>query len=558
MTREFVHLHSHTEYSMLDGAIRIPDLMKYIHEHGMSSVAITDHGNMFGAVEFYTEAMKKGKDSKRLYNIAPIIGCEVYMAPGDRRDKKKADKALGEEQAYHMLLLVQNEEGYRNLCRLVSLGYIEGYYYKPRVDWELLQKYNRGLVATSTCLGGLVAKSILANDRNKTYETIRRLSQIFEGRFYLELQENKIGVQRTVNDAKMALAKELGLPLVATNDNHYLCNGDDRMHDLLLAIGTGAPLNDEKRFRFETPEFWVKPPEVMWEEFAYCPEACENTLRIAESCTFGFDFSKHYLPKFDPDISDLDGALRQYALAGFLRRLEEGGIPRERETQYRERLEYELGVIVTMGFPGYFLIVQDFINWAKGVDIPIGPGRGSAAGSLASYCLRITDIDPIKYNLLFERFLNPSRKSLPDIDVDICQDGRGRVIDYVTHKYGGSDHVAYIATFGHIKAKQSIKDVGRALGVPPAETDKICKLIGNDINATLRSSYETIREFKQTIDGNSQYKEIYDKALGIEGIKRQPGIHAAGLIITDNPITDYAPLYRKPDGVEVAVQYGND
>ena len=457
----FVHLHCHTEYSLLDGANKVDKLFQRIKSLKQPAVAMTDHGNMFGAIEFYREAMKQG--------IKPIIGCEIYVAPTSRFEKKGVDKGP-KEYNNHLILLAMNREGYRNLCKLVSLGYMEGFYYKPRIDKEVLGELNGGLIALSACLQGEVCQALSAGNMKKAKAAAETYASIFNDRYYIEIQDNKLAEQEKVNRLLVELAKDLSIPVVATNDCHYGERADFHAHDVLLCVQTGKTVDEDNRLKMETDELYLKSEGEIKLGFDYCPEAVERTLDIADRCNLEIEFGKYHFPAFTPpkEIS-LDDYLDELAYNGLEERLEGVDDATVRKS-YADRLNYELDVIKRMQFPGYFLVVADFINYAKKNGIPVGPGRGSSAGSLVAYALKITDLDPIRHVLLFERFLNPERRSMPDIDVDFCIRGRAQVIQYVKDKYG-ADRVAQIATFGTLKAKAAIKDVGRALGFSFAETD---------------------------------------------------------------------------------------
>ncbi len=546
----FVHLHLHSQYSLLDGAVKIDDLIRRVKECGMPAVAVTDHGNMFGAKEFYLKAKAAG--------VKPIIGCEIYVAPGSRFDKSNARGSS--EASYHLVLLCQNLTGYRNLCYLVSMGFREGFYYKPRVDWELLKSHNEGLIALSACLGGELPTLVSMNRREELLERARAISGIFdEGRFYLELQENFLPEQEPVNRALVEVARELHLPLVATNDCHYLTREDAFAHEVLLCIQTGKTMDDPNRMRFSNEEFYVKTPSEMAELFKEYPEAIANTLRIAERCNLEFDFGTYHFPHFDtPPGESLDQMLARQSREGLEGRLADirkirPGFTAEQEATYRERLETELKIISQMGFPGYFLIVADFINWAKDKNIPVGPGRGSAAGSLVAYAVRITDIDPMPYNLLFERFLNPERVSMPDIDVDFCIYGREEVIEYVREKYG-ADNVAQIITFGTMLAKGVIRDVGRALNMPYGEVDKIAKLVPDGAK-NLNEALVQEPRLKELLEREPKIRELFKIALSLEGLTRHASTHAAGVVVTPRPLTEYLPLYIDPKSQGQVTQY---
>ncbi|WP_432820979.1 DNA polymerase III subunit alpha [Trichloromonas sp.] len=537
----FVHLHLHSQYSLLDGAIKIPDLINRVKEYKMPAVAVTDHGNMFGAIEFYNKAMSSG--------VKPIIGCEVYVAPNSRFDKSSARGSS--EASYHFVLLCKNLVGYRNLCHLVSAGYREGFYYRPRIDWELLKEHNQGLIAMTACLGGEIPVMLGSGRMEEAIARTREMSEIFDNnRLYLELQENFIPEQDPVNKGLIQIASELQLPLVATNDCHYLTRESAYAHEVLLCIQTGKTMDDEKRMRFSNDEFYVKTPAEMAELFKATPEALSNTVEIAQRCNLEFDFNTYHFPQYEkPADKTLDEVLAEMSREGLDERLAEirkiREISAEEEQRYRERLQIELDCIKQMGFPGYFLIVADFINWGKDHNIPVGPGRGSAAGSLVAFSIRITDIDPMPYNLLFERFLNPERISMPDIDVDFCIYGRERVIDYVRKHYG-EENVAQIITFGTMQAKGVIRDVGRAMNMSFAETDKIVKLIPGILNITLKDSLAQEPRLKELIDKDAKIKELFNIALALEGLTRHASTHAAGVVVTPKALPEYLPLYTDP------------
>ncbi|MDY0397269.1 MAG: DNA polymerase III subunit alpha [Desulfuromonas thiophila] len=547
----FVHLHLHSQYSLLDGAIRIPDLIDHVKDHRMPAVAVTDHGNMFGAVEFYLKATAAG--------VKPIIGCEVYVAPSSRFDKKNARGSS--EASYHLVLLCQNQTGYRNLCQLVSAAYREGFYYRPRIDWELLRQHHQGLIALSACLGGEIPTLLLLDRPDEARQRAQEIAALFDDeRFYLELQENNIPEQAKVNAGLIELGRELGLPLVATNDCHYLTREDAYAHEVLLCIQTGKTMDDDKRMRFANDGFYVRSPQEMAALFGHVPEALSNTLAIAQRCNLTFDFKTYHFPQYEkPAEQTLDEVLREQAQAGLEERLRvirqrRPEFSAEQETLYRQRLERELDTIIQMGFPGYFLIVADFINWAKDHGIPVGPGRGSAAGSLVAYAVRITDIDPIPYDLLFERFLNPERISMPDIDVDFCIYGREEVIRYVQNKYG-AENVAQIITFGTLGAKGVIKDVGRALNLPYNEVDKISKLVPAVLNISLTDALKQEPRIQELAKNDIRIKELLQIALRLEGLTRHASTHAAGVVVTPKPLTDYLPLYTDPKSGGQVTQY---
>ncbi|MGB7950448.1 MAG: DNA polymerase III subunit alpha [Candidatus Binatia bacterium] len=537
----FVHLHCHTEYSLLDGANKVDRLFARIKSLKQPAVAMTDHGNMFGAVEFYREAMKQG--------IKPIIGCEIYVAPTSRFEKKGVDKGP-KEYNNHLILLAMNKEGYRNLCKLVSLGYMEGFYYKPRIDKDLLRELNGGLIALSACLQGEVCQALSAGNMEKAKAAAETYASIFNDRYYIEIQDNKLAEQEKVNRLLVELAKDLSIPVVATNDCHYGERADFHAHDVLLCVQTGKTIHDDNRLKMETDELYLKDAEEIKQGFEYCPEAVERTLEIADRCNVEMEFGKYHFPAFTPpkEIS-LDDYLDELAYSGLDERLE--GMEDDALRQsYKERLEYELDVIKRMQFPGYFLVVADFINYAKKNGIPVGPGRGSSAGSLVAYALKITDLDPIRHVLLFERFLNPERRSMPDIDVDFCIRGRAQVIKYVKDKYG-ADRVAQIATFGTLKAKAAIKDVGRALGFSFAETDTIAKLIPapkQGFDYPLTESIKMEPRLQELLKSDPRVKNLMDHALRLEGLTRHASTHAAGVVLSNLPLVDHLPLFVDKEG----------
>ena len=523
----FVHLHCHTEYSLLDGACRIKEFVKRVKECGMTAAAITDHGNMFGTVEFYKEAKKQG--------IKPIIGCEVYVAP-----RSRCDKTFGiDNKNYHLVLLCKNETGYKNLIKMISSAWVDGFYVKPRVDRELLEKYSEGLVALSACLAGEIPRHLAAGDYELAKETVLYYKNLFgEENYYLELQDHGILEQKQVAPLIIKLSKETGVGLVVTNDCHYITAEDAKMHNILLCIQTGTTVNDNQRFEFEGDGFYVKSPEEMSALFPDCPEAMSNTVKIADMCNFDFEFGKMKLPRFDvPDGMSHSEYFREKCYKGFEERY--GGA--ENEETARKRLEYELGVIEKMGYVDYFLIVQDFVNYAKSQGIPVGPGRGSGAGSIAAYCIGITGIEPLQFNLLFERFLNPERVSMPDFDIDFCYERRQEVIDYVVRKYG-ADHVSQIVTFGTMAARGAIRDVGRALDIPYSTVDKIAKMVPQELNITIEKALARGGEFMESYQSDPQVRELVDMARKIEGMPRHTSKHAAGVVITDRPVSDYVPL----------------
>ncbi len=529
----FVHLHVHTEYSLLDGANRVTDLIQRVKELGMDSIAITDHGVMYGVVEFYKEAKKNG--------IKPILGCEVYTAKRTMQDKQPGiDSDYG-----HLVLLAKNQVGYKNLMKIVSLGFTEGYYYKPRVDYVTLEKYSEGIIALSACLSGDIPSAILNNDPDKAVEYAKKLNNIFgQGNFYLELQHNGIAEQNLVNQQLIKLSSDLGIPLVATNDAHYLTREASKSHEILLCIQTGKTINDENRMRFNTDEVYIKSPEEMCEQFRNVQEALDNTVKIAEMCNVELEFGKLHLPSFEVEAGYTPYEyLKDKCYKGLNERYGENCT-----SEIVERLEYELSVISKMGYVDYFLIVWDFIRYARENEIMVGPGRGSAAGSLVAYCLGITSIDPLKYNLLFERFLNPERISMPDIDIDFCYERRQEVIDYVIRKYG-KEKVSQIITFGTMAARAVIRDVGRALDISYGEVDTIAKMIPFQIGMNIDKALEVNSELKKKYDSDEETQLLIDTARSLEGLPRHASTHAAGVVISKEPIVEYVPLQLNDNNV---------
>ena len=521
----FVHLHVHTEYSLLDGACRIRDLPALVKSMGQNACAITDHGVMYGAVDFYRACQKEG--------IHPIIGCEVYVAHRTRFDKQHEF----DTESRHLVLLCKNETGYRNLSYMVSQAYIEGFYIKPRIDLNLLREHSEGLIALSACLAGEIPKRLLNGDYAGAKEYALTMRDIFgEEDFYLELQDHGIAEQTEVNRGLLRLHNETGIPLVCTNDAHYLRKEDAESHDVLLCIQTGKTVDDENRMRYEPRNFYLRSTEEMEELFSAYPDAVANTQRIADRCRMEFTFGKYHLPEFKlPEGYDSPTYLRELCEQGFARRYG------DTKPEYRKQLDYEMDMIEKMGFTDYFLIVSDFVRFAKSVDIPVGPGRGSAAGSMVSYCLDITDIDPMKYDLYFERFLNPERVSMPDIDMDFGDTRRGEVVDYVRRKYG-DDHVAQIVTFGTMAARAAIRDVGRVLDMPYGTVDGIAKLVPMEPKMTLTKALSISRELKARYDADPQVKELIDMSLKLEGMPRHASTHAAGVVITREAADEYVPL----------------
>ena len=528
----FVHLHVHTEYSLLDGACRIGSMMDRVKELGQSAIAITDHGVMYGCIDFYKAAKAAG--------VKPIIGCEVYVAP-----RSMSDRVFGvDNEANHLVLLCKNRKGYENLCKLVSLAFIDGFYSKPRVDLALLEQYHEGLIALSACLAGAIPQRILGEDYQGAKEYALKLAQMFgEGNFYLELQDHGIEEQKQVNRGVMRLARETDLPLVVTNDAHYLRKEDAAMQDVLLCIQTGKTVDEPNRMRFQTEEFYLKSEQELRQLFPNCEDAFENTVRIAGKCNLDFVFNEYHLPTFPvPEGYNDESYFRELCEKGFAERYPQA--PRE----YRQRLEYEISVISKMGYVNYYLIVWDFIRYAKENGIPVGPGRGSGAASIVAYCMHITEVDPMKYALIFERFLNPERVSMPDFDTDFCQERRGEVIDYVMEKYG-ADHVAQIATFGTMAARGAIRDVGRALNFTFAETDVVAKLVPTTLHITLEEALKTSPQLKTMYDTDERVKKLIDTARSLEGMPRNTSTHAAGVVITSRPVSDYVPLSRNDDTI---------
>lgn len=528
----FTHLHVHTEYSLLDGSCKIKELVAKAKELGMDSMAITDHGVMYGVIDFYRAAREVG--------IKPIIGCEIYVAPNSRFDREQTG---GEDRYYHLVLLAENDTGYHNLMKIVSKGFVDGFYYRPRVDKEILQTYHEGIIALSACLAGEVPRYITkglyeeAKKRAKEYESI-----FGKGNFFLELQDHGISEQQRVNQELLRMSQETGIELVATNDIHYINAQDAIPHDILLCIQTGKKVSDENRMRYEGGQYYCKSEQQMQELFPYALQALENTHKIAQRCNVEIEFGVTKLPKFQvPEGYTSWEYLRKLCYEGLTRRY-----PNQQE-QLKERLEYELDTIHSMGYVDYFLIVWDFIHFARQNHIMVGPGRGSAAGSIVSYCLEITNIDPIKYDLLFERFLNPERVSMPDIDVDFCYERRQEVIDYVVQKYG-KEQVVQIVTFGTLAAKGVIRDVGRVLDLPYSLCDSIAKMVPNDLNMTIETALKMNPELRSMYETNEQVKYLIDMSLRLEGLPRHTSMHAAGVVISQKPVDEYVPLSRASDG----------
>ena len=534
---DFVHLHIHSEFSLLDGANRIKDLPVRAKELGMKAMAITDHGVMYGAIDFYKACKKEG--------IKPIIGCEVYVAPRTRFDKEPNI----DNHYYHLILLAKNNQGYKNLSKLVSLGFVEGYYYKPRIDLEILEKYSEGLICLSACLAGAVNQALLNGQEEKAEEVALWHKKVFGEDYYIEIQNNGIPEQVLANQKLVKLARKLDIPLVATNDAHYLKKEDAYNHEVLLCIQTGKKMSDPDRMRFDTDELYVKSPEEMSEYFKAFPDAIENTVKIAEKCNVEFEFGHTILPNYDVPA--------EYPTHyDFFKKLCDDGIKKRYgenpSKEILDRAEYEISVIKKMGYVDYFLIVWDFIHYAKSQGIPVGPGRGSGAGSIIAYAMEITDIDPMKYGLLFERFLNPERISMPDFDVDFCYERRQEVIDYVSRKYG-HDHVSQIITFGTMSARMVIRDVARVLEMPYAEADSLAKMIPNELHITIKKALEQNKELNDKYENDPNIKNLLDIAMGLEGMPRQASTHACGIVITKEPVDTYVPLYVR-DG-QISTQY---
>jgi len=532
----FVHLHVHTEYSLLDGACRIKDLIAACRQHGMPAVAVTDHGNLFGAIEFYSAAIAAG--------IKPIIGCEVYIAPGDRRDRQTC--GLG-EASYHLLLLAQNRTGWQNLIKLTTIGYLEGFYYKPRIDKEVLREFSEGLICTSTCLGGEIPQALCRGSVAAARAVAEEYLRIFgPERFYIELQDHGLPEQRQINPELVDLARRLGVGIVATNDVHYLTAQDVEAHDVLCCISTRSRVKDEKRFKFDSDQFYLKSGAEMAAALGRWPQALANTRRIAELCNLEFDFSRRFAPRFPtPTDRSPDQYLRELVYQGVGRRY--GQLTDE----LRERIEYELEVIARKGFSSYFLIVWDVVRYARQQDIP-AVARGSGCSTVVGYCLGISAIDPLRYGLYFERFMDPERDELPDIDIDICQDRRSEVINYVRQKYG---HVAQIITFGRLKARAAIRDICRALDVPLSEADRIAKLVPEELKMTIDKALQREAELRRLYDQDPTVRKVLDIGRRLEGLARHASVHAAGVVIADVPLDTLIPLHKPADAKEITTQF---
>jgi DNA polymerase-3 subunit alpha len=569
----FTHLHLHSQYSLLDGAIRLSDLFKRGQELEMPAIACTDHGNMFGGIDFYTRAIKAG--------IKPILGSEIYFTPGSRHDRRapknlktldSQDEVEGRHQIHHLILLCKNLKGYHNLCKLLSKAYQEGFYYKPRADVDLLREYSEGLIATTACLKGEVGYNLFTGQDERAYQAAMKFREIFKDDFYLEIQENGIPEQAEVNKKIIAFAKEQSISLVATNDCHYITRDDAAAQEVLMCIQTGKTLQDEKRMKLSTTEFYFKSAQEMREAFNYIPEACDNTLKIADACNLEIRWEDdkgkqiYLLPKFEIKTVETEneffervsreGLEERFNGPHFKELRESANWDTDLKIQYQERLELEIKLIAQMGFTGYFLIVSDFIIWAKSQGIPVGPGRGSGAGSIVAYALKITNVDPIPYNLLFERFINPERVSLPDFDIDFCQERRQEVIEYVTKKYG-EDKVGQIITFGTLSAKAVLRDVSRVFALPYSEADALAKLIPEELGIGLQEAIDKEPKLKELEDNDPKIRRILQIGKRLEGLNRHAGIHAAGVIITNEPLVSYCPLFRGSKGEQV-VQFDKD
>ena len=537
---QFCHLHTHTEYSLLDGEASIKKLVARVKELGMDSCAITDHGSMYGVVDFYREAKSQG--------IHPVIGCEVYMAPRSRFDKVHDI----DNKTSHLILLAENQKGYKNLIKLVSAGYIDGFYYKPRIDFEMLKEHSEGIIALSACIAGEVPKALLRGDYDEAKKIALKYAEVLgKDNYFLEIQDHGLSEQKRIIPDMLRLSEETGIGLVATNDIHYLKKEDAKYQDVLMCIQMEKKVDDPDRMKFETEEFYIKSPEEMTSLFEYVPQAIENTEKIAKRCNVDFDFGTRHLPAYAvPDGKDAFEYLRELCQSG----LEKRYLPVSDELQ--KRLDYELGVIKSMGFVDYFLIVWDFIHFAKNNGVMVGPGRGSAAGSIVAYSLGITTVDPIKYGLIFERFLNPERVSMPDIDIDFAPNGRQKIIDYVVEKYG-EGQVAQIITFGTMKAKLAIRDVGRALDIPYAEVDKVAKLVPFDLKMTISKALDISTELHALYENDPQIKELLDTSMALEGLPRHASTHAAGVVITSEPIVNYVPLQLNSENF-ITTQFTKD
>tara|TARA_Y100000994_G_scaffold40800_1_gene31703 strand:+ start:8028 stop:11462 length:3435 start_codon:yes stop_codon:yes gene_type:complete len=540
---DFIHLHNHTDYSLLDAAQSIDMMSNRLSDINMDTIAVTEHGNLFSLIPFYKNSIANG--------IKPILGCEVYVAQGKHTDRY-IDKNSKKWNYHHLLLLVQNEIGLKNLTQLVSIGYLDGFYYKPRIDKDLIREYNEGLICTSGCLAGEVNYYASINDYDEAKRAALEYQEIFGDRFYLEVQNHGLEEELRSHEVLLKLSKELGIELVATNDNHYAFEEHSDSHDILFCCGMGKERSDTNRLSYAPRQFYIKTQDEMYKLFKNFPRALENTVKIAESCNVNIPMDKYHLPEFpipelNGDSIDSNDYLRSICMDGLKERYP------DITPKVQGRLDYELDVIKKMGFAGYFLITQDFVNYAKSNNIPVGPGRGSAVGSIVSYCSGITDLDPLKYNLLFERFLNPDRISMPDIDIDFCVEGRSKVIDYIKSKYGKKS-VAQIITFGTMKAKSSIRDVGRVMGLPYGQVDTIAKMIPVDPKVTLEKAMKLNKDLKESYDNSSTIKELIDHSMILEGMHRHAATHAAGIVITPGELTNYVPLYKNPSTGDITTQ----
>ena len=539
LSSPFYHLHLHTEYSLLDGAIRLDSLFKKCKEYNMDAVSMTDHGTMFGVAAFYEKAMKAA--------VKPVIGCEVYVAPRTLNDRSQIDhKGLT-----HLVLLAKDNEGYTNLCKLVSIAQLQGFYYKPRIDKELLAKHSKGLIGLSACLKGQVAQNIIHNNMDAADESARFYQNIFgEDNYFLEIQENGMDIQHKVNERLLDISQRLSIPMVATNDCHYLSKGDDLAHEILLCIQTGDTFANQNRFKFDSDQLYFKSPDEMIHTFSKFPGAIEHTREVVSKCNVEFDDKTYHFPRFAMTKEESeDDLFKQKAMQGFEQKLKaiKAIHPDIDEKLYRERITYEIGVILDMGFPGYFLIVADFIEYSKKIGVPVGPGRGSAAGSMVAYAMGITALDPIEHGLIFERFLNPSRISMPDIDVDFCIEGRDQVYKYVIDRYGGPEYVCQIITFGKLKAKAVIRDVGRAIGVLLSEVDEIAKMIPDNAK-NLTKALEEVPAIRDKCAESEEKTQMLEISLLLEGLPRHASTHAAGVVVADKPLNEYLPLYKGKEG----------
>jgi len=535
----FYHLHLHTEYSLLDGAIRLDSLFKKCHEYGMDAVSMTDHGTMFGVASFYEKARKE--------SVKPVIGCEVYVAPRTLNDRTQMDN----KGLRHLVLLAKDREGYANLCKLVSIAQLKGFYYKPRIDKELLANHSKGLIGLSACLKGDIPQHIIHNRMDEADDAARFYLNTFgENNFFLEIQENGMEIQHKVNKGILDISQRLSIPIVATNDCHYLSKGDDKAHEILLCIQTGDTFNNQNRFKFDSDQLYFKSSEEMIQTFSKYPGAIENTREVVSRCNVEFDDKTYHFPRYaQSEEESEDEIFREKALKGFEKKLKiiKASNPDIDEQVYRDRIDYEIGVILDMGFPGYFLIVADFIEHARKIGVPVGPGRGSAAGSMVAYAMGITALDPIEHGLIFERFLNPSRISMPDIDVDFCIEGRDQVYKYVIDRYGGPEYVCQIITFGKLKAKAVIRDVGRALGVLLSEVDEIAKMIP-DHAKNLTKAIEEVPGIREKCAESEEKTQMLEISLLLEGLPRHASTHAAGVVVSDKPLNEYLPLYKGKEG----------